>query len=445
MQELLQPVTARFSAAGFPVFLVGGSVRNELLGLPASDLDICGPARPEQVLSLFEGSGMRVVPRAVHFGTVEIHFEWRGKRHMAEYTTFRRDSYRCGHRPDSVQFTDRIEVDALRRDFRVNALYRDLASGKLIDPTGGLSDIEKKRLRTVTDDPALVLRDDGLRILRMARFAAQLRFSVDEKLLRCAKEHAPLLMDIAPERIREEWEKILLSDLRYPQLPGGVEGSVGRGLSLLEQTGAYCAFFTGCARDADTVLALANLFSTNAVFTIAAECGADFLLGDFGENTNVLALRSAAFFGRTNPVILKNALVSLRFSTEIVRKTAIFVENLWDTVDNSFSRQTLARMGYAQGAALACLLLARGCPQEARAVFSTLAALKREKAPMDVRGLSVSGNDLLPLLEGRDKRIMTPLLEALRVHCVDDPRENEREKLLLYAKKYLRDFVPQTR
>ena len=102
-------------------------------------------------------------------------------------------------------------------------------------------------------------------------------------------------------------------------------------------------------------------------------------------------------------------------------------------------------MGYAQGAALACLLLARGCPQEARAVFSTLAALKREKAPMDVRGLSVSGNDLLPLLEGRDKRIMTPLLEALRVHCVDDPRENEREKLLLYAKKYLRDFVPQTR
>lgn len=443
MQERLQPIAARFFAAGFPVYLVGGSVRNELLGLPASDLDICGPARPEQVISLFEGSGMRVVPRAVHFGTVEIHFERHGKRYMAEYTTFRHDSYRCGHRPDSVQFTDRIEIDALRRDFRVNALYRDLVSGELLDPTGGLTDIEKRCLRTVTDDPALVLRDDGLRILRMARFAAQLRFSVDEGLLQCAKEYAPLLMDIAPERIREEWEKILLSDLRYPSLPGGVEASVGRGLSLLEQTGAFRAFFSDCVRDADTVLALANLFSTNAVFTIAAKDGADSFLGAFGENTNVLALRCAAFFGRTNPEILKNALVSLRFSTEIVRKTAIFVENLWDTVDNSSLRQKLAQMGYTQGTALACILLARNRPQEARAVFSTLAALERENAPMDVRALRVNGNDLLPLLEGKDRRIMTPLLEALRVHCVDDPSENEREKLLLFAKKYLRNQIPQ--
>ena len=362
---------------------------------------------------------------------------------MAEYTTFRHDSYRCGHRPDSVQFTDRIEIDALRRDFRVNALYRDLVSGELLDPTGGLTDIEKRCLRTVTDDPALVLRDDGLRILRMARFAAQLRFSVDEGLLQCAKEYAPLLMDIAPERIREEWEKILLSDLRYPSLPGGVEASVGRGLSLLEQTGAFRAFFSDCVRDADTVLALANLFSTNAVFTIAAKDGADSFLGAFGENTNVLALRCAAFFGRTNSEILKNALVSLRFSTEIVRKTAIFVENLWDTVDNSSLRQKLAQMGYTQGTALACILLARNRPQEARAVFSTLAALERENAPMDVRTLRVNGNDLLPLLEGKDRRIMTPLLEALRVHCVDDPSENEREKLLLFAKKYLRNQIPQ--
>lgn len=100
-------------------------------------------------------------------------------------------------------------------------------------------------------------------------------------------------------------------------------------------------------------------------------------------------------------------------------------------------------MGYTQGTALACILLARNRPQEARAVFSTLAALERENAPMDVRALRVNGNDLLPLLEGKDRRIMTPLLEALRVHCVDDPSENEREKLLLFAKKYLRNQIPQ--
>lgn len=263
----------------------------------------------------------------------------------------------------------------------------------------------------MTDDPALVLRDDGLRILRMARFAAQLRFSVDEGLLQCAKEYAPLLMDIAPERIREEWEKILLSDLRYPSLPGGVEGSVGRGLSLLEQTGAFRAFSaTVCATP--TQFWHSQICFPQMRFTIAAKDGADSFLGAFGENTNVLALRCAAFFGRTTPEILKNALVSLRFSTEIVRKTAIFVENLWDTVDNFSLRQKLAQMGYTQGTALACILLARNRPQEARAVFSTLAALERENAPMDVRALRVNGNDLLPLLEGKEQTDHDPSSEA---------------------------------
>lgn len=142
MRERLQSIAARFFAAGFPVY--GRRQRAQRTARPAaSDLDICGPARPEQVISLLKEAVWRVVPRAVHFGTVEIHFERHGKRYMAEYTTFRHDSYRCGHRPDSVQFTDRIEIDALRRDFRVNALYRDLVSGELLDPTGGLSDIGK--------------------------------------------------------------------------------------------------------------------------------------------------------------------------------------------------------------------------------------------------------------------------------------------------------------
>ena len=443
MRKLLHPVQARFGAAGFPVYLVGGSVRNPLLSLPASDLDICGPARPQQVIDLFAGSGMRVVPRAMHFGTVEIHFTRDGKRYMAEYTTFRHDSYRCGHRPDSVLFTDRIEVDALRRDFRVNALYMDLSTGKIIDPTGGLEDIQKRRLRTVTDDPSLVIRDDGLRILRMARFAAQLRFSVDAPLLACAAQHASLLLDIAPERIREEWEKILLADLRYKDLPGNAKESLGRGLSLLERVGAFDFFFKGCARDMDAVLALAEAFSTNAVFTIAAKADAEPFLAPFGDLSNVLALRMAAFFGKTPPDFLRKAMVPLRFSTEIVRKTGFFVDNLWDTVDNFFDRKKLARIGFTQGAALACLQIARNQMQSAETVFSVLAALKREKAPMGVRDLAVNGRDLLPLLNGRNERAMTPLLDALWMHCVEEPAHNEKNTLLSYAKKWLEQYASQ--
>ena len=438
MQKLLEPVQSRFTQAGFPVYLVGGSVRNPLLSLPASDLDICGPARPQQVIDLFKGSGMRVVPRAVHFGTVEIHFERDGKRYMAEYTTFRHDSYRCGHRPESVQFTDRIEVDALRRDFRVNALYLDLKTGALIDPTGGLEDIQKKRLRTVTDDPALVIRVDGLRILRMARFAAQLRFSVDTPLLDCAAAHAPLLNDIAPERLRDEWEKVVLADLRYPLLPGGVRESLGLGLSLLERIGAFAFLFPSCTRDDQTVLALAEAFSTNAIFTIAARMDALPFLEPFGDLSNVLALRIAAFFGKTHPDILRKAMVSLRFSTENVRKTGFFVENLWDTVDNFISPQKLARLGYTQGAALACLYFARNRQRQAETILARLAELSRTHAPMSVRDLDVNGRDLLPLLDGRDRKIMTPLLDALWMHCIEAPAHNEKKYLLAYAKSWLK-------
>lgn len=98
----LLAVVRVFERAGEPVYLVGGAVRNPLMGLPLSDVDMCGPARPERVMALCEGTQVRAVLRAAHFGTVELHVtDECGVRHMAEYTTFREDSYRCGHRPDA--------------------------------------------------------------------------------------------------------------------------------------------------------------------------------------------------------------------------------------------------------------------------------------------------------------------------------------------------------
>ena len=189
---------AVFQGADTPLYIVGGAVRNPLMGLPISDVDVCGPARPETVLAMCEGTEVRAHLRAAHFGTVELHLtDPDGTRHMAEYTTFREDSYRCGHKPDQVRFTTDIAVDALRRDFSVNALYRQVfpdGLGPVIDPTGGLEHLRRGVLHTVTADPDQVLKDDGLRILRAARFQAELDLEPTEALLSIMFVHGNFLL-----------------------------------------------------------------------------------------------------------------------------------------------------------------------------------------------------------------------------------------------------------
>ena len=174
---------ARLPPSG--VYAVGGAVRNTLMGLPVSDVDLCGAARPDEVQGYCEGTEISARLRAAHFGTVELHTGG----HMAEYTTFRQDSYRGGHQPFAVRFADSIDEDALRRDFSVNALYAPLNDpGRVLDPTGGLKHLEARILHTVTADPDRVFKDDGLRILRAARFQAELGLHSDGRGARVRPE-----------------------------------------------------------------------------------------------------------------------------------------------------------------------------------------------------------------------------------------------------------------
>ena len=230
---------ARVFADG-TVYAVGGAVRNALMDLPVSDVDLCGKWRPDEVRALCQGTAVEARPRAAHFGTVELHTDG----HMAEYTTFRKDSYRGGHQPAAVRFADTAEEDALRRDFSVNALYAPLSQPSLvIDLVGGLKHLKARVLHTVTDDPDQVLKDDGLRILRAARFQAELGLTPTDAVLRSAKKHVGLLDGIAAERKRDELTKILLSDIKYPAL-SRTSPPVSSGVSTLVRVGAWGEAFS---------------------------------------------------------------------------------------------------------------------------------------------------------------------------------------------------------
>lgn len=218
---------------GFPLYVVGGAVRNSLMGLPVSDIDICSAARPQEVMELCSGMGFKCVQKAIEFGTIEIHAD----KNRFEYTTFRSDSYGEGgrHRPEAVKFTLSLEEDARRRDFTINALYCGVCDGTLHDPTGGLEDLKKGVIRAASREPYRVLNDDGLRIMRMVRFAAELGFDIDKNTFETARALRERLRDVSAERIRDELNKILLSDIKYSNPP---ETSVLRGLLLLRDVGA---------------------------------------------------------------------------------------------------------------------------------------------------------------------------------------------------------------
>ena len=161
-----QALCSALEVEGFHALFVGGCVRNGLLGLPSDDIDISTDARPDRVMQIARGAGFKSVPTGIDHGTVTIIAD--GLPH--EVTTFRRDVETDGRRA-VIAFADRVEEDAMRRDFTMNALYAD-AKGRVIDPLGtGVADLQARRLRFI-GDPHDRIREDYLRILRFFRFHA---------------------------------------------------------------------------------------------------------------------------------------------------------------------------------------------------------------------------------------------------------------------------------
>ena len=184
--------------------VVGGAVRNALLGEPVEDIDLATDARPERVIALAEAAGLKAVPTGIAHGTVTLVADGRG----FEVTTFRRDVETDGRRA-VVAFSDRLEEDAARRDFTINALYAG-ADGAVIDPVGGLPDLAARRLRFVGDADRRIA-EDYLRILRFFRFHARYGRpgGADPAALDACARGAAGLARISRERIGAELRKLL--------------------------------------------------------------------------------------------------------------------------------------------------------------------------------------------------------------------------------------------
>ena len=221
-KPLASDLAKKFSEAGFTLALVGGPVRDAILGRLGNDLDFTTNAKPDETKSIIKKGADSLWETGREFGTIAAQFG----DVTVEITTYRSEKYEAQSRNPEVNFGDNIEGDLLRRDFTVNAMALELTTTPptFIDNFDGVNDLARKVLRT-PGTPENSFSDDPLRMMRAARFAAQLGFDVDPTILVAIKEMAARIEIISAERVRDEFVKLIMSE--NPRI----------GIALLVETG----------------------------------------------------------------------------------------------------------------------------------------------------------------------------------------------------------------
>jgi tRNA nucleotidyltransferase (CCA-adding enzyme) len=436
-------VLATLWRSGHAAYLVGGGVRDELLGLPVQDWDVATSARPERLIELFPGG--RYENR---FGTVTVP----AAGIDVEVTTFRRDHIYADHRrPNSVTFTDDLAEDLARRDFTVNAIAWGRpggADGKpdWADPTGGRADLDSRLLRAV-GDPIHRFDEDALRLLRAARLAAQLDFQIEPATRAAMPAAAETVKWVSNERIGEELRRMLRArppsrafailaetgvlEHALPELAAqlGVPQDKAPGMDLW----AHCLATTDAAadlRDDDQQLRLAALLHDIGKPATFAD---GHFLGHDEEGARMAGeLLTRLAFPRRDvarvATLVRNHMFSYepRWSSAAVRR---FIRRVGrDLVDDLIDLRVADNIGSG-------LQAGAGHVDELRTrVHAELDA----GAPLSLHDLAVNGDDLVASLGVRPGPLIGQLLERLLAEVIADPGANTRDELLGFASEWVR-------
>lgn len=446
VRELCQ----RLKEGGHRSWIVGGCVRDELLrqergGGPEhalGDWDIATSARPEQVQKLFR----RVIPTGIQHGTVTVLM---GKAQY-EVTTLRGETtYTDGRRPDAVYFVDDIKDDLARRDFTINAIAYDVLEDHLIDPFDGAADLKRRLLRAV-GIASERFAEDGLRVLRGARFVASLELELEAETARAIQPSLDSYRKVSSERIRDEWMKAMKA--KRPSRAFEIMKDHG----LLAITAPEMLESVGCEQNKyhafdvwGHAMACLDAAPVAPVLRVAA------LLHDVGKP------RSRAFSDKTQDYtfyeherigaeMVEPMLTRLRFSNEershitaLVRHHLICYDASWS---DSAVRRWIRRVTPELVEDLYLLNEAdvRGKGRDASPDLAALEGLKQHVAKVlaagaafSIRDLAIDGRVLMQELGIKPGPDLGRILKALLDEVVDDPAKNQREALLERAKALL--------
>lgn len=418
---------------GYDAYIVGGAVRDFLLGKKSSDIDITTNATPGTVMELFP----EVYPTGIEFGTVTVMLEGEGY----EVTTFRTDGeYLDGRRPEVVTFGETIEDDLSRRDFTINAMAMD-ADGKIIDIFGGQDDLRKGIIRAV-GSPVKRFSEDALRILRAFRFSARYGFDIEAETFKAIKETKEGLRKISFERIRDEICKILLTDNVLDTFTAMYESGVLE-IILPEIAAMYGVEQNNPHHIYDvfmhTMIAVENV-PKDLVLRLT------MLLHDIGKPYTKETINGVDKFYKHHLKSVELAtqiLERLKFSNKIkneVLELVLFHDREIKASPKAV-RKLLNQLQYTTLENLLAVKKADAIAQNNSYLKAKLEAIKEiqniasKEQKLTVKDLAVNGYDMMNLgLKGKD---IGEMLNYLLVKVLDNPTCNNRESLLLYARDYL--------
>ncbi|MCL4405946.1 MAG: HD domain-containing protein [Patescibacteria group bacterium] len=438
--EEVNAVISRLEKAGFEAYVVGGSVRDFLLRKKPKDWDVATNAKPEEMQELFKDSIYENT-----FGTVGIKTESDDPAlKIVEATTFRIEGrYSDKRHPDEVKFAKTIEEDLSRRDFTVNALALAVIKKKadgVIDPFGGETDLKKKIIRTV-GDPDKRFEEDALRLMRAVRFSAELGFEIEEKTLAAVSKNADLLKSVSEERIRDEFEKIIMTE------------RAAEGVELLEAVGLLRYVVPelregiGVGQNKHHVFSIwehsVKSLDYAAKKNYSLEVRLAALLHDIGKpDTKRGEGPDSTFYNHevVGAKIAKKIMERLKFS----KKTADYVVHLVrhhlfyynvDEVTAAGVRRFLARVGAENVDDLLKLREAdrigsgvpKAVPYKTRHLLFMIDKVRRD--PISPKMVKLNGNDLMEALGLEPGPRIGWILNILLEEVLDDPKLNNKSEL----------------
>ena len=444
----IKEIAIILNTEGFQCFLVGGSVRDSIMGFTPKEYDIATNAKPEDVQRIFKYT----IPTGIKHGTILVILD----DMQVEITTFRSDgNYSDGRHPDKVEYTASIEDDLPRRDLTINAMAYNVLDGNLIDMFNGMKDIKNKIIRSV-GNPYERFTEDGLRIMRAIRFATKLNFNIEKETFEAICHSTGMLTSIAYERIREEFNGILISDNPF------------RGIELLRKTGILALIMPELMQGFGVAQ---NRFHKYDVYyhilhTIQAVEPLET------EELTLLVRLAALFHDIAKPMVqkkvskqeepvyynhevvganvakkimkrLKYSNAEIDFVTLLVRQHMFYYQDEWT---DGAVRRFMKAVGVENIKPLLKLREADRLgsgnrkDKESKAIPKLLARIDKiieEENAITVKDLKINGNDLMQEFNLKPGPIVGKILNYLLDLILDEPSLNDKEKLMEKTRIFL--------